>query len=112
MKELDYKKTGSRIRAQRELLGYTREQLAEKLDVSAKFCSDIELGVKGVSIQTLAKLSDLLNLPTDYILFGESEAGNSVELNMLELLCRKCPEKSRKELLTIVNAFITAVSED
>ena len=112
MKELDYKKTGSRIRAQRELLGYTREQLAEKLDVSTKFCSDIELGVKGVSIQTLAKLSDLLNLPTDYILFGESEAGNSVELNMLELLCHKCPEKSRKELLTIVNAFITAVSED
>ena len=80
MKELDYKKTGSRIRAQRELLGYTREQLAEKLDVSTQFCSDIELGVKGVSIQTLAKLSDLLNLPTDYILFGESETGNSVEL--------------------------------
>ena len=112
MKELDYKKTGSRIRAQRELLGYTREQLAEKLDVSTKFCSDIELGVKGVSIQTLAKLSDLLNLPTDYILFGESETGNSVELNMLEFLCHKCPEKSRKELLTIVSAFITAVSED
>ncbi len=80
MKELDYKKTGSRIRAQRELLGYTREQLAKKLDVSTKFCSDIELGVKGVSIQTLAKLSDLLNLPTDYILFRESETGNSVEL--------------------------------
>lgn len=80
MKELNYKKTGSRIRAQRELLEYTREQLAEKLDVSTKFCSDIELGVKGVSIQTLAKLPDLLNLPTDYILFGESETGNSVEL--------------------------------
>ena len=112
MNNLDYKEIGMRIRAQRELLGYTREQLAEKLDVSTKFCSDIELGVKGVSIQTLAKLSDLLNLPTDYILFGESGAGNSVELNMLELLCRKCPEKSRKELLTIVNAFITAVSED
>ena len=112
MNNLDYKDMGMRIRAQRELLGYTREQLAEKLDVSTKFCSDIELGVKGVSIQTLAKLSDLLNLPTDYILFGESETGNSVELNMLELLCHKCPEKSRKELLTIVNAFITAVSED
>lgn len=36
-----------RIRTQRELLGYTREKLSEKLNVSAKFCSDIELGVKG-----------------------------------------------------------------
>ena len=36
------KQIGIRIRTQRELLGYTREELAEKLDVSAKFCSDID----------------------------------------------------------------------
>lgn len=46
MKTINYKLMGERIRRQRELLGLTREQLAEKLDVSAKFCSDIELGVK------------------------------------------------------------------
>ncbi len=34
MNNLDYKEIGMRIRAQRDLLGYTREQLAEKLDVS------------------------------------------------------------------------------
>lgn len=66
MKTIQYKDMGARIRAQRERLGYTREQLAEKLDVSTKFCSDIELGIKGISIQTLAKLSDLLCLRTDY----------------------------------------------
>lgn len=71
---------GNRIRKQRELLGYTREQFAEKLDVSTKFCSDIELGVKGISIQTLAKITDLLNLSSDYILFGECKQGNSMEL--------------------------------
>lgn len=111
MKTIDYREMGSRIRTQRELLGYTREQLAEKLDVSTKFCSDIELGVKGVSIQTLAKLSELLALSTDYILFGETSS-DSLELNMLSMLCQKCPEKSRKELLTIVNAFITATTAD
>ena len=77
---MNYELLGKHIRNQRKEKKYTLEQLAEKLDVSTKFCSDIELGVKGVSIQTLAKLSDLLNLPTDYILFGESETGNSVEL--------------------------------
>ena len=41
MKTIQYKDMGARIRAQRERLGYTREQLAEKLDVSTKFCSDI-----------------------------------------------------------------------
>ncbi|MBR6669858.1 MAG: helix-turn-helix transcriptional regulator, partial [Ruminococcus sp.] len=65
MKEINYKEMGARIRTQRELLGYTRENLAEKLDVSPKFCSDIELGVKGMSLNTLAKLSDILCMNVD-----------------------------------------------
>lgn len=112
MKTINYHEMGSRIRKQRESLGYTREQLAEKLDVSAKFCSDIELGVKGVSIQTLAKLTELLHLSADYILFGECIHGNSMELEMLSLLNQKCPEKYRNNLITIVNAFINSVSEE
>ena len=50
---MDWNAIGSRIRKQREYIGYTREQLAELLDVTPKFCSDIELGVKGMSIPTL-----------------------------------------------------------
>ncbi len=111
MKTINYCEMGNRIRKQRELLGYTREQLAEKLEVSTKFCSDIELGVKGVSIQTLAKLSELLCLHTDYILFG-NENDNSPDLEMLSMLIQRCPEKSRNELITIVNAYIKAVSDD
>ncbi len=67
------KEIGNRIRKQRELLGYTREYLAEKLEVSTKFCSDIELGHKGMSIETLCKISSILNLSTDYILFGKGD---------------------------------------
>lgn len=112
MRTINYHEMGNRIRKQRELLGYSREQLAEKLDVSTKFCSDIELGVKGVSIQTLAKLTNLLNLSADYILFGECTQGSSVELEMLSLFGHKCPEKHRNNLITIVNAFVNSVSEE
>lgn len=112
MNTINYHEMGSRIRKQRELLGYTREQLAEKLDVSTKFCSDIELGVKGDSIQTLAKLTELLHLSSDYILFGKCTQGDSTELEMLSLLSQKCPEKYRNNLITIVNAFVHSVSEE
>jgi len=112
MKTINYHEMGIRIRKQRELLGYTREQLAERLEVSTKFCSDIELGIKGVSIQTLARLTELLHLSADYILFGECVQGDSVELEMLSLLSQKCPEKHRNNLITIVNAFIHSVSKD
>ena len=85
MKKIDYKLMGIRLRQRREQLGYSREELAEKLDVSSKFCSDIELGVKGVSLNTLAKLSYILSLSTDYILFGDDTKtiSNNETLNQL-----------------------------
>lgn len=110
MKEINYKKMGARIRTQRELLGYTRENLAEKLDVSPKFCSDIELGVKGVSLNTLAKLSDILCMNVDYILFGDQQVSKS-ELDTLLALFYQCPEKHRSNLITIARAFINSASE-
>ncbi len=69
---MDWILIGGRIRKQREFLGLTREQFAEKLEITPKFCSDIELGVKGMSVPTLCRIADTLGLSTDYILFGKS----------------------------------------
>lgn len=51
----NYSEIGSRIREQREYLGLSREAFAEKIGVTPKFCSDIELGLKGMSLPTLCK---------------------------------------------------------
>ena len=99
------KQIGMRIRKQRELLGYTREALAEKLDVSTKFCSDIEIGTKGMSVETLCKLSRILLLSTDYILFGKTDSSPDDELLNLLKLCDK--EKSGY-LKNIIRNFIQA----
>lgn len=65
---------GNRIRNRREELHMTREQLAEKLDITPKFCADIEQGARGMSLKTLINVSRILYMSTDYILFGtESE---------------------------------------
>lgn len=70
---MDWVAIGGRIRKQREYLGLTREQFAEKLDITPKFCSDIELGIKGMSVPTLCRIASTLSLSTDYILFGKQE---------------------------------------
>lgn len=108
MSDIDFKKMGLRLRKQRELLGYTREELAEKLDVSAKFCSDIELGIKGVSLSTLVRLSEVLCLNVDYILFGDRKV-NSAELYSLEALVAQCPANQRSNLFSIVRTFVKSV---
>ncbi len=49
----------------------TRNELSEILDVTPKFCSDIENGARGMSLNTLSTISETLCMSTDYILFGE-----------------------------------------
>lgn len=105
---MDLAAIGKRIRAQREHLGMTREEFAERLDVTPKFCSDIELGLKGMSVTTLCNISDVLLLSTDYILFGTKT--NSAE-NAVSVLLRKCPPSKLDHLESIVKAYISAVSE-
>lgn len=61
---------GQRIRDKREMLGYSREYVAEQAEMSPSFLADVELGVKGFSASTLIKLCRVLGLSADYILFG------------------------------------------
>lgn len=100
---MDWVNIGKRIRKQREFLGYTREALAEKLEITPKFCSDIELGVKGMSITTLCRIADTLSLSVDYILFGETTSCNN---NVIEQMINSCPQNKKKHLEDIIKSFI------
>lgn len=66
-----FSKIGNRIRIRREELNITRNELSEILYVTPKFCSDIENGARGMSLNTLTTISETLCMSTDYILFGE-----------------------------------------
>lgn len=103
---MDWSLIGARIRKQREYMGFTREQFAELLDVTPKFCSDIELGVKGMSIPTLCKISRILRLSTDYILFGKVEFQLD---NSLSLLLQSCSDTERIYAEKILKTFLTAM---
>jgi transcriptional regulator with XRE-family HTH domain len=105
-KELDYVAIGNRIRAQREFLGYTRDYLAEQLSVSTNFCRDIEIGAKGMSVQTLAKISCMLKISVDYILFGESP---SEDIEPLLLMLNSCNPEKRKYVESMVKTFLLAL---
>ena len=103
---MEWKAIGTRIRKQREFLGYTREQFAELLDVTPKFCSDIELGVKGMSVQTLCKIARTLRLSTDYILFGKEDAKMD---DSISLIMENCSDVERKYAEQILKTFLIAM---
>lgn len=103
---MEWTAIGSRIRLQREYMGYTREQFAELIDVTPKFCSDIELGIKGMSISTLCKISKVLHISSDYILFGESEQTSS---DAFSLMMERCSNEERTYAEQLLKTFVMAM---
>lgn len=103
---MDWSAIGKRIRTQREFMGYTREQFAELLDVTPKFCSDIELGVKGMSVPTLCKISRVLRLSTDYILYGK---GTVEESNAIALMLQSVTPTEREYAEKLLRTFLMAM---
>lgn len=102
---MDWVAIGARIRAQREQFGYTREVFAEMLDITPKFCADIELGNKGMSVQTLCNISSVLKLSTDYILFGTTQQDHAFS----SLLLQRCTPVEQKYAEEILRTFLIAM---
>ena len=105
---MDWEAIGARIRTQREYMGLTREQLAEKIEITPKFCSDIELGVKGMSIPTLCKFSLFLGLSTDYILFGNTDNYSTTKIERILAQCSAAEYDHAEKLLKV---FFTAMRD-
>ncbi len=99
------KQIGRRVRLQREFLGYTRDHLAELLGVSVNFCSDIELGKKGMSLGTLVKMAEALHVSTDFIVLGKLRSNDS---RSITALLESCDESKQKYLEEIIKNFIHA----
>ena len=84
---------GWRVQRLRYERGYTREALAEKTGLSARFLAAVEAGRKGTSSSTIIKLSAALHTTADFLLFGDRGQRENVELPF-----RGVPKEKQKEL--------------
>lgn len=107
MEDIDPIQLGERIKKQRLLLGYSREKLAEMAEITPRFCYDLELGLKNMSVNTLVKLSAALHISIDYLLHGSNQEEN--QYSSLFSLIERCPAKDLEHLEQIVSHYIQAV---
>lgn len=64
-------------------MGYTREQFAEKLEVSVSYLAELERGRTGISVKTLVKVCQVLGLSADRVLFGDERDGDEERLDRI-----------------------------
>ena len=91
---MNYKILGDNIRMARKTKNLTQEKLAEYIDVSTVFISQIENGIGKPSLETMSKLSYILKIPIDDFL------KNSVEYNT--------PSKNYDEIILLLSNRSTA----
>ncbi|WP_366916242.1 helix-turn-helix transcriptional regulator [uncultured Oscillibacter sp.] len=104
---LDKKKMGQRIRAAREARHWTREELAEKVELSVNTMAEIELGRNGTRLENFIRLCRLLDLSADYVLFGAP--GDAVQ-RITDLL-RDRDEETVRVVERTVEALLRALDE-
>ena len=97
---------GDRIKEIRKKREFTQEQLAEKLDISVEYVSQIERGLKMPSMQMFIKLVDVLDVSADYLLrdivstqdmYGNKQIASKIE---------KLTPKQRVALEAIIDTYI------
>lgn len=99
---------GERIRFAREQSKLTQEQLAERIEVSPQYISDLERGLVGISLPTLKKACITMHISSDRILFGTPSDG--LEAEIIEI-CRSLDTKHAIILREIIERYVEAVAK-
>lgn len=76
----------SRIKYLRNEHHLTQKELAKILNVKPTTISGWELGRNEPSIDTLKKLSSLFNVSTEYLIGGEDNPSNTIDLKTTDVL--------------------------
>lgn len=85
--KLDYKAIGKRIKVARIRMGITQEQLADRVSVPPTHLSNIEIGSSRVSLTTIVKIANVLNVTIDDLLCDNLVKEHSqFEQNMKSLM--------------------------
>lgn len=104
---------GDRIRLKRNLLGFTQDEMAEKIDRAAKYYADIERGSCGMSIETLMALSSALDMSLDYIIYGKTANERDYviqtdEVSAIMEMIDNSTERQREYCMRLLKLFLAA----
>ena len=99
--------TGNRIYELRHSMELSRERFAEICGISPSFLSDVERGLKSITVITLYKICRAFNVSADYFVLGnEADYQNDVAL---ELLNSFTPEQ--KDMLIKIMSDVKQMAE-
>lgn len=96
---------GRIIKRFREANGYSIYEVAKQLGFTPRYIYDIELGNKGMTLDTFEKILNLLKIPANYLLLVEDKTFSEEALIILSLTTNM-PEEKISCLIEIMEKII------
>lgn len=99
---VNYEDVGNKIRERRNFLKVTQENLANDINVSASFISDIENSRRKMSLETMIKISIALKTSLDYFVLDnvkDIKTKNNIKFDELKNILETVDEKKESIFL-------------
>lgn len=99
---VNYEDVGNKIRERRNFLKVTQENLANDINVSTSFISDIENGRRKMSLETMIKISIALKTSLDYFVLDnvkDIKTKNNIKFDELKNILETVDEKKESIFL-------------
>lgn len=103
---VDYKLIGARIKSERARRGITQELLAEKLDVTVGYVSQVERGITKISLDLLAKISTLLECDIADLITNSAVNADGYLSDEITNDVRKLKSRDKKAVLALIRALL------
>jgi len=105
------KQIGKRIRHIRKINKITQEQLAEMINVSVPYISNIENGKVNVGAEVIIRLAQALQVSADILLCLEITERDTKYTETFSRLTKQCASEDTEQLLKIMSIIIKMIEK-
>lgn len=102
---VDFKLIGKRIQEKRKSIRKTQEDMAEYLDVSVGYISNMERGTTKISLTTLANISDFLGCDLSELVSQTSTGGADYLKSELNEIIDEFGNEEKNILLNLLKTY-------
>lgn len=103
---VDFGLIGIRIKSERKACEKTQEWLAEQIDVSVGYISQIERGITKISLETLAEICTVLNSDMAYLVSGSAKKQNEYLQDEISEKFSKLSERDKRLIINLIDSMI------
>lgn len=108
---MDVQKVGKRIQQVRKARGLTQEEFSQKVDLSAKYISNVECGFKMPKLNTFVAMANALECDANSLLSDVLDVTTGQESGLLSKKLSALPMQEQRRILRMLEIMIDEASQ-